>query len=51
MKVKKMGAIQKNILKLIEVQCNVLFVSIFGVELAVQNEREKESLECGKMHI
>ena len=51
MKVKKMGAIYKNILKLIEVQCNVLFVSVFGVELAVQNEREKESLECGKMHI
>ena len=38
----------QDVLKLIEVQCNVLFLSTFGVEIDV---REKESLECGRMHI
>ena len=36
--------------ELIEVQCNVLFLLVFGVELAVKM-REKESLECEGMHI
>ena len=36
--------------KLIEVQCNVLFLSAFGIELD-SKMREKESLEYGRMHI
>ena len=37
-------------LKLIDVQSNVLFLSAFGVEVDVKM-REKESLECERMHI
>ena len=33
--------------KLIEVQCNVIFLSVFGVELDVKNESQK----CGRMHL
>ena len=35
---------------MIEVQCNVLFLSTFDIEIDVKI-REKESLECGRMHI
>ena len=35
----------KKYLKLIEGQCNVLFLSVFGIELSKM--REKESLEAG----
>ena len=45
-----MAVITQKYLKLIEVQCNVLFLSGFGVELAVKM-RGKVSLEYGKMHI
>ena len=31
-------------------QC-IIFLSFFDVELPVKNDREKESLECGRMHI
>ena len=31
-------------------QCNVLFLSAFGIKLDVKM-RDKESLECGRMHI
>ena len=33
-----MGVIYLKYLKLIEVQCNVIFLLTFGVELDVQNE-------------
>ena len=39
-------------LKLFEVQCNVLFLSVFGVELAVKYERKRvKNVECGRIHI
>ena len=44
------GLITKKYLKLIEVQCNVLFLSAFGVEVDVINER-KMHLEYGRIHI
>ena len=34
---------------MIEVQCNVLFLSVFGVKLGIRNERK--SLEYERMHI
>ena len=45
-----MAVITQKYLKLIEVQCNVLFLSVLGVELVVKM-REKVSLEYGRMHI
>ena len=44
-----MAVITQKYFKLIEVQCNVLFLSAFGVELAVKIEGKK-SLEYGRMH-
>ena len=35
-----MGVIYKNI-SLIEIQCDVLFLTVFGVELTVKNERKR----------
>ena len=36
--------------KFIELQCNILFLLDFGVELGVTNERKK-SLKCGRMYV
>ena len=37
-------------IKLIEVQCYVLLLSVLGVKLDVKM-REKETLEYGRMHV